>query len=275
MKTTNVNDLIFPVEMVENTEFECNSDYSHDIFGYINGIKTRLNCCSDRYELVPNAEIFLPIRETLMENGFTIEEQYEIINNARFYADYTIKNMSVEVGNSGDVIFPVLKVQHSYNGLTKYKITFGFFRFICTNGLVVPVSGKEQFNLSVVGKHTAKLNQSIGKLFDKVNYFVDNSTQIVKPFQDFSGRSVENVGERIIEVLTANKITLVENKVFSTLNSIKETLGKEADMLNVKPNDWLIYNAINQYIFSDRTIASPEIRQANDQNVFQYMATHF
>ena len=47
--------MLFPVEKVKNTDYNCNSDYSHDIFAYpiIKGepTKTRVNACSDRMNL--------------------------------------------------------------------------------------------------------------------------------------------------------------------------------------------------------------------------------
>lgn len=51
LKSCSLNDILFPVENVKQTDFACNSDYTNDIFGYLGGntelgimgVKTRLN----------------------------------------------------------------------------------------------------------------------------------------------------------------------------------------------------------------------------------------
>lgn len=277
--TNNLNDLIFHVEKIECQDFACNSDYAYDVFGYPNGIKTRLNCCSDRYELIPNAEVFNPVRDLLMDKGIKFDEEYQVFNNSRFYGKYRMMDFAHDMGN-GDVIFPEMKVNHSYNGLTKYQITFGYFRLVCTNGLIIPVAEKSEFNLKITGKHTAKINKSLSELFEKVQVFTNQGSEVIQGFKDLSGHAVLNVGERIIEVMNATKLPIVENSNFNSIAYVTEIVEREAAKFNAndgkKVNDWLIYNGINQLINNnDRNSYVPESREKSDRAVYEFLANHF
>lgn len=259
--------------MIENREFACNSNCAYDVFGYPQGVKTRLNTCSDRYNLVSNESVIVPMRNMLLDkaSGLKVKEEYQIINNAQFYGKYIIDVPNLKIGSNDDlkVIFGFNK---SYNGLTPYELWGGLFRQVCSNGLCVPYGEKNEYSLSIKGKHTEKLNSKLDELYERIHLFINNAPKIIQPFIEMSGISVPNYGDRIIEVLGANGIALVQNQKFSTLTNIKETVETEASKLQIKPNDWIIYNAINQYIFDeDRVKVVPEIRRDSDQKVLNFM----
>jgi Domain of unknown function (DUF932) len=274
LKFCSLNDLLFKAEMVKQTDFDCNSDYAYDIFGYLGKeqIKTRLNSCSERYELVLNQDIFPPVRQMLLEKGISFDEKYMHLNNARFYANYVINDMPYKIAGTNDEIKPMLNVQHSYNGLTKYMITFGYYRIVCTNGLTIPVKEKDNFNLAVIGKHTSSIKETVNKLFNVVELFVQGSNYLVN-FNYMADRAVINLDDRIKEVMSFAKINVTENKNFDTLDYIGGIVKKEAENLyNGRVNDFLVYNGINQYINDNNlNIKSPEVRAEADKKVLQYM----
>lgn len=180
---------------------------------------------------------------------------------------------------TNDTINPLLRITHSYNGLVKYKIIFGYFRFICSNGLVIAVEQMKAFNLVIIGKHTASILGSIEKLDKTLKNFVANADAIINSitakYELLGGRWVAKVEDRITEVLKANKITAVDNNNFNTLNFIMDKVMNEANNstlgYNGSVNDWLIYNGINQYLYSDRNIVVPNLRMEKDSKVFEYM----
>jgi hypothetical protein len=277
-----LNDILFPVEMVEQTSFACNSDYQYDIFGYLNGdankgiipVKTRLNSCSNRYELVPNADIFPPVRVILQSKEINFEETYMHLNNARFYAEYKIMDNPYLVGgNPNDKIFPMLKVQHSYNGMTKYMINFGYYRLVCTNGLTIPVKEKDEFNIAITGKHTSSIQNSLLKLREVINVFVEQGNKYLVNFDSMTDRAITNIDDRIEEVMNAAKISLIDNKNLNTIQYVKTIVDKESmDLYGGVTNDWLIYNAINQYVNDNKmNVKTPEVRSEIDKKVLQYM----
>jgi hypothetical protein len=275
-----LNDILFPVEMIEQTEFACNSDYSHDIFGYIGGdiekgimpVKTRLNSCSDRYVLIPNAEIFLPIRQTLIDKGIKFEETYMHLNNARFYAEYKIMDNPYKVAGTNDLIYPMLRVQHSYNGLTKYVINFGYYRLVCSNGLTIPVKEMIEFNINKSGKHTDSIHTSLAELSNKIDKFIELKDQFVVNFNHMADRVITNIEDRVTEVMAAAKFSLGNNKK-ETMAYISTIVNREAvDLYGGVTNDFLIYNAINAYINDNsQNVKAPEVRNEMDRKVMEIM----
>lgn len=277
----NLNDLTFPVELRDNQR-KTNREYSKVVTGVIDGEEVDLNYCSPVYQLVPNSDIFPKVENILKAKGIKFSVQYSHTQNARFYGNFIIEDprFAYVMENSNDMIKFVWNFQHSYNGLTKYMGVAGFYRLICTNGLIVPVREMKEFNLVVQGKHTASILNSL-KEFSGIMENISNNlgvvkTSIVQKYEMLGGREVTNVQDRIKEVLAASKITAVENSKFNTVNDITSRILKEANDnglgYNGRVNDWLVYNGINQYIHDDdRNIAAPEKRRDTDSKVLEYM----
>ena len=264
------------VETIQSTEKELIKiiDYSK---------KLRVNSCSSRYELIPNSDIFPAIEQVLLSNGIKFRAVYKMINFARFYVEYIIEDerFAYEIGN-GDIVQPVIKVQHSYNGLTKYSITVGYFRLVCTNGLVIAVEDMKQFNLNIVGKHTANIKNSLNRLESALNMFRENSKVlqiITSKYKTLNAAKVVNndLKEAIKLTLEKSGIALNESKNLNTVDNVYLRITKELNehkelQFNGTFTNWHVYNGINSYIYDDlENIATPEIRVTSDQNVFELL----
>ena len=276
-----IEDILFPVE-VRNEEMPSNKEYSKRVVGQINGGDFLLNQCSNIYKLIANADIFPNIEAVLDANGIEYEVTYRHINHVRFYADYIItdKRYAYTMKGTSDKIMPMLRVQHSYNGLTKYRIIFGYYRLVCSNGATIAVAEMKRFNLVIVGKHTEAIKRSFDKLNEMLVYFSNNANLIVgaitEKYESLGGRWVAKPEDRVKEVLEATKITIVDNSKFNTLNDIMSRISVESNKsglgYNGRVNDWLIYNGINQYLNdNNRNIATPEVRMQKDSKVLEYM----
>lgn len=277
-------DLFFPVEL-RKEEMPSNKEYSMKVVGQINGSDFLLNQCSDVYTLVENENIFPKIEDALNVAGIEFEVSYRHINHVRFYADYKItdERYAYNMHNTNDFICPMISVQHSYNGLTKYKIVFGYFRFVCTNGMTVPVAEMNQFNLVIVGKHTDSIEGSFKRLESMLEYFVNDAelilNSITAKYEAMNQKvfhSETSFKERLEEVLEASKITMVDNNKFNTVNDILDRIETEANDKHLgykgQVTDFLIYNGINQYLNdNDRNIMTPEVRMEKDSKVLEYM----
>ena len=276
-----LNDILFPVELINNPR-TTNSEYSKVVTGVINGVEMDLNYCSPVYELIKNDGIFPNIKSVLDNNNIEHTVEYSHTNNVRFYANYRITDnrYKYELKNTNDFIEPLLRVQHSYNGLTKYRIQFGYFRLICSNGMVIPIEEMKQFNLNIDGKHTESIKKSFFQLDHILKNFVLNAGQITeaitKKYELLGGREVTNIEDRVKEVLNFVKITAVDNNKLNTLNYITNVIKNESTSeklnYNGKVTDFLIYNGINQYINDNSlNIAAPEKRIETDSKIFEYM----
>lgn len=274
-------ELCFPVELIDNPN-KTNQEYSKVVRGVIDGEEIDLNYCSPRYELVPNEMIFPKVEEILNDHKIPFTVNYSHTNNARFYGSYTIEDprFSYKMLGTNDVIKFIWNFQHSYNGLTKYKGIAGFYRLVCSNGLVVPIEELKEYNLVVQGKHTSSILHSLeqfSNILVKVVTDIEKvKTSIVGKYEILGERWRTKPESRIEEVLTACKIAVIDNSKFNTLNEIMNTISSEANNVglgyNGKINDWLIYNGINRYIHNDnRNIAAPEKRRETDSTVLEYM----
>jgi hypothetical protein len=275
-ETTGLDYILFEVE-VRDEIMPSNKEYSKRVVGQINGGDFLLNQCSDVYKLVKNADVFPNIEKVLESNDIEFEVEYKHIKHVRFYADYKItdKEFAYSVNGTNDVIMPMLRVQHSYNGLTKYRIMFGYFRMICTNGLTIPVAEMNEFNLVIIGKHTEQIVHSFAELDVMLVNFGLNAKTITKAITDkyeiLARKTVTNTEARVREVLEAVKIAVVENNKFNTINYILARIDAESMTLGCTVNDWLVYNAINAYIFDERNVSVPEKRMELDSKMFEYI----
>lgn len=276
-----IEDLLFPVEMIDNPR-KTNKEYSKVVTGIVKGEEMDLNYCSDVYKLVKNEDVFPNIEQVLFNNGIDFDVEYKHINNVRFYADYKITDERYKYTMKGtnDGIMPMIRVHHSYNGLTKYKIIFGYFRLVCSNGLVLPVEEMNEYNLFIDGKHTEVIVHSFEMLNAILLRFTNEAKQITEKitakYEVLGDNWVENIEDRIEEVMNASKLNIVENSKYSTMNDIVSRIMNEANLPNLgyngRVNDFLIYNGINSYINDDGVnIVAPEKRLENDSKVLEYM----
>lgn len=281
MVSVGLQDLLFDVELNDNPR-TTNSEHSKVVTGIIDGEEMDLNYCSPRYELVPNASIFPEIESILNGGNIAFNVTYSHIANVRFYADYRItdKRFAYNMDGTTDLIYPMIRVRHSYNGMTKYAITFGYFRLVCSNGLVIPVQEMNEYNLHITGKHTTSILGSIDQLRSRLQKFVENEgnvvTRILNKYEVLGGHWIADPQKRVEEVLGANGISMVDNAKKNTVNDIINRVVEESNKVglgyNGRVNDWLLYNGINAYLNDDTlNISAPEKRAEKDSKVFEYM----
>ena len=279
-----IDELLFPVEFRINPR-KTNKEYSRVVTGILEGEEWDLNYCSNVYRLIPNADIFPNIEAILDANEIEYTVVYHHVNHVRFYADYQITDSryGYTMKGTSDTIQPMIRVQHSYNGLTKYRIIVGYFRLVCENGAVVAVEEMKNFNLVIGGKHTLAIEHSFKELNELLVRFSNEADTICEAittkYESLGGRWVAKPEDRLKEVLEASKIIIVENNKFNTLNDIMGRIRLEADGkakwdmgYKGRVNDWLIYNGINQYLNDNsRNIMTPEVRMEKDSKVLEYM----
>lgn len=262
-----LNSIFFPVSLIETnllTGMEANPDCLNSIVGVIDGKQRILGTCGERYNLVTNEEIFTPIMQKLA--GFDHNVSVKTRNNSGFEVKFNIldKKLATNVGNSKDLIFPQISVNRSYDSSSKYSINAGFFRLICSNGLTIPVAGKEHF--SYKGKHTEKLNFTIEKMFDVIDSIIESSNKTSKKYDVLYDTKVSNFAERVEIVMEATNIKKGMDDVLATIRTEMAQLGETI------ANDWLIYNGINRLIFDDnKNVKTDEVRKELDKKVLDFM----
>jgi len=275
-------DMCFPVRLLTE-KMNCNKEYSKFVVGLVDGSLKKLNQMSDVYSLVACKEIFPEIEKIFNEFNMKFNVEYSELNNVKFYGDYILEDSSLNYVMKGtnDVIRPILRINHSYNGTSRYSFIFGYFRLVCSNGLVIPVEEMKEFNLSIRGKHTKdSIVTDLEKLKSTLEYFVRNyktiNNAITEKYEILGKRTITDAPERIEQILEACSINAITTSKFNTVNYVMAKISEEANSTSLgyggRITDWLIYNAINQYLNdSDRNIMSPVVRAEKDKKVFEYM----
>ena len=286
----NINSLCFPVHRVDNPEW-VNKKHQKIIVALMpdpnNPKKNKrklLNYASSVYGLIPNSAIFPQIENVLNASNIAYNVTYKHVDNVEFYVDYRITDSRYtwKIEGTNDEIQMIISVQHSYDSSKKFKIFIGWFRFICNNGLVSPVKELEQYNMVMVVKHSTvvhKVHENINKLLLKIhNEAEDIITLVSRKFKTLADAVVtpDNFDKMLEQTLKAAGINAISNKNFNTYENIKNRAIAEANhpTLGYKGtlNEWLVYNAINQYINDDTlNVTNPETRRENDSKVLEYL----
>jgi hypothetical protein len=281
MQQCDLKDLLYPVKVIDNPIF-ANSENCKLVMGQLNGKGFFINACSDTYELVENAEIFPRINSILNSHNIKYDVDYFQVDNVRFHVHYKITDPRYlyMIKNTSDKISPMLFVQHSYNGMVKYQIMFGYYRLVCENGLIIAIEEMKQFNLCLTGKHTKSIQDSLKKLNELMVIFADNAKDmtiaLTEKYEKLAMNWITQPQLRITYILKSLKIGMIENSKFSTtMDILRRVLGEANNPTlgyNGRVNDWLIYNGINQYLNDNRlNNTPPEKRRETDSKVFEYM----
>lgn len=264
--TNDFQQINFPVQKMQSP-IESISPVACDILVYPFGLDNpiRVNAVSENYQLVPNNEVFGAIRETVIGAGIEFVEKFTMYNYSRFEMEMIFPRHYFYMPN-GDLVFLKASSINSYSSVANHSLSFGLYRPVCTNGLTVPV---KDYSLDFSGKHTKKLGSSLSGLTDALVKFLNSPADLKSSLDVLSNRIVkpELVQPRIEMLLKAIDVVNVENSKFNTIESIVNKINSEKTALKINDtNDWLIYNAINGYIYNnERNSFVSEKRQKMDR----------
>lgn len=273
VKCKSRDEFFFPVEKVLTSDLmeglETTSENEYSIVGAIEpGKKKLLYTCSKIYNLVSNAELFLPIEKALISKGIKFNVVYSHIAHQKFYADYILEDSVMFINSPDDTIKPKFQIQHSYDGGLKLSITFGIFRLVCSNGLTIPMKGTERLRFNMSAKHTDGMNLVVTGFMKHLKKFMYawNNKAITSNFVDMSGKVILSVKDRIAEVANA---TNFPKRLLLDTEAIVE---RERTMLGYEnANEWLIYNALNEVLFSTKSIMQIQDKNIVDEKVLNHM----
>lgn len=263
-----MTDIYFPVEkvLVEDIMpgYEHPSGINHAIVVTLpDGVKRVVQYCSALYYLVPNQSI-IPAFEHEISRFFKVEKTIKMNRWARFFIDFVLKDKAV-VMNSGDTVFPRIQLINSYDGSIRYHFMAGYYRLICSNGLMVPAG----FVKEISSMHTPKLGEetSFEKVMQMASEFLAETVEITEVYKELQDQLTPDWMMRIEEV--------VEETTFpvSLQEDVTDRMGTELELFTeVKPNDWLVYNAFNyQLNHNEELKAKQSKKDGMDQEVLGYL----
>lgn len=210
-----------------------------------------VNVVSDNYGFLPNEMFFTQIEEKLINSD--IEFQVSAINNKNrsFKVDYILNDdYATSIGSENDKIVPLMSFVNSYDGSNKTSGTFGLYRQVCSNGLMV-ADTEVGFSYKHTGNQLKIVMPEIDKLietFTKTEYF-----ELQNKFKVMANKKISNVEAFVQRVCKSTKLfnfetTGKEPEITAKAKEVMSIISREMSTLSVEPNMWLGYNAFNEII---------------------------
>ena len=265
--------LLYPVEKVSLanllTDYSFNPQQAFAIVVDTPKGKKIVNTCSKQYHLVPNREIIEPLVESL--EGYNIDFNVTNSKDSRFSLDVLLHDIQVTVGKK-DPIIAKLRMYNSYDGRLKFQFHMGFFRLICSNGMVVPLEGFEDKNILLKMRHMPSLGNYVEKnaIIDMVENFKQYAKDFTQPLIELNKSKVGNIEERVKAVIENTKFP--SRKVEDVMERIEIEMGElKTDIAT----DWLIYNGFNYQLNHNSEIKTEAAKKEKiDQQVISYLLKH-
>lgn len=192
--------------------------------------------------MVPNREIF-PILEQEMEKFGLTEIHRSVVDNSTFFVDYDFvgKDKKIRIAK-GDVIFPRISIENSYNSRYLFKINAAFMRQVCSNGLCLPIDEDSNFG-AILSHSKGNIDKIVAESIEGINNFFANAKNIAKEYEllmDYKVAS-NNIEDCVQSILKK------AGNLLSCKDQIVERIKKENEM-GIEVSMFSIYNGINYFL---------------------------
>lgn len=270
MKTINSN--VYPnvakLELSQISDYSGVGKCSHVILS--NG--KVVQACSSTYGLLKNEAFFKPFEEKMTSEGITFQAVYKNVEDCQFTADYILEG-ELSVKTRQDVIQPKIRLINSYDGSCKTMGFLGFYRQICSNGLHA-LKYEVDFKLKHTEGNIALALPSLRDMLEK--YQATEGVKIVRRFQVLAEMAVpasdlQDFVKGVINSTGLFKFEKSDKNPEPSLNSqfVLDVVARESASLQTVPNRWLVYNALNEWLFNDARNSKPEaVRTDIDAKLF-------
>ena len=184
---------------------------------------------SNKYTFVPTMDIL----ENFQAEGWNIFSAKQTGRSQ--YATHEIRLRNGELPAVGDSLIEAV-IRNSHNGLTTFSVSSGLHRLVCSNGLTVPTSLAEQFNI----RHQ---NFDVGEVRRLTDSFASRLPIIQESLVKMENREL-TIDEKVGFVKGAAAIRWKEGKMPSTM-SIEEILNPMRDG-DVGDSLWKVFNVVQE-----------------------------
>lgn len=243
-----VEALNFPVSLRDNTVTDNDGKFIRGIGKQVFREDRNVSIAnvSDTYGLLKHGACLSPILSALDGMDFTMQKYY-MDHDGRRVMVKALSKQSWNVGkleNGGDdVVRMTLMLSNSYDRTSSLRINVGFFRVICSNGLVI---NHESFKgLNVQAKIVHSQNQV--KKFDVValgNSVARLYQAAEKQVEDWRKMKETTFSKKAFESIKLNVLTPVvgERNLDKVTDLVTSGTGQ-----NGKLTLWAVYNAVTEH----------------------------
>lgn len=222
-----------------------------------------VNFCSEKYNLVPNQQVFQPIIE-LFQGKFKVDVQAKLIKGGAITRmDLVLRDSKVKM-EGVDSLHPKMSFYNSYDGSMKFQMTAAIYRQVCSNGLCLP----DGAGIHIKGLHTDNLEKLINPeyLLDSANDIVHRFEEAIYPYRELEAQKVRRgIEDRVVDV--------IEDTEFPGLyrESIVDRIRMEMEKNKVAIcNDYYIYNGFN-YQLNHEMDLKPQKEHSLDKQVLDHL----
>lgn len=257
-KHQQLDDILFPVVKVPTNEFLGMHNWAENMSNaiYLLDQNKIVQICGSSYKLVDNEYLLGTIYDRLLstfgQNGFTTKVESE--DDRRFFVKFIIEDRRFELVK-GDDLCPVIEVHNSYDGSVKQKIGLGYYRVICTNGLMAftETFGSVKKHSTGIGVVNIKpILEQLDKLDERIDRFKRLTEREIDPWEY----------DIIMKDLQSEKVDYPKKLVETAL----EVINRETNQFG-ETNGWLLYNGFNNALYHSDMKMSPVDREKIDRRV--------
>jgi hypothetical protein len=199
---------------------------------------------SQKYQHIPTAQIV----EDLKQLGFQPVQANEIkAKTGKGFQKHLIRFQNPELVTPDGIV--ELLLTNSHDARNAFQIRIGIYRFICSNGLVVPATEFENIRMRHTGYSFEDLRTMINDIISKIPDLVKRiatmqQTELTEQQQQELARAAANVRwknlkaeDSVDSLLTVNRTEDSGNDLWSVFNRIQENMlrgGVEVKKRKVK-----------------------------------------
>jgi hypothetical protein len=248
---TNENEVI-DLEVVETLMTPVDFEVSMERLHLANGTQTPafatvrkdngkvLGVVGERYTPLQNSVLFSQVETLFKNSGHRYENHgFKVIDGGRqVKANFRFPDITLFAGSQECAL--TIAVQNSFDGSLKVAFDVGFFRFICSNGVKIPLF--KGSTVSLMKKHTASLNLDFAQhaLTESVNQ-IGEARNI---FTEWTRTPLtQGEGHKVLNGLVTHKA--MTQRLAEGVREIwdKPTYREDADR-----NVWNLYNSVTEHL---------------------------
>jgi hypothetical protein len=282
--------IFFPVEKVpsasimQNPDMEFNSDNAYAIVATwpaelkpasnVPLPKQRqktLNFCSDVYQLILNQDVLEPLIPVLEQKFKSLEIIVSNDKDAQFGVRVSPAPESLQ--KMTEVIVPLVTFTNSYDGKLLAQATGGMVRYLVDDkGNVFQTFSTYLKGLSFVYKfkHNNEGIYTMLELSEKIDQYLAEFHKVTDLIEGMKQITVKTAGlEKFLR-------KMADGTIFP-LKELEETIERihyESMLLDVEPNLWTVYNAMNYITENTEAALTQKHRMDVNAKVFINMVEH-
>ena len=187
------------------------------------------NKLSDKYVFVPTDQVI----EYFDREGWEISDVSQ--TGRGIHATHQLKFRHGQLPAVGDTLVEAI-VRNSHNGMSTFSVSAGLHRLCCSNGLTVPTSVAEKFNVRHSGfelddvkrlmdgfsKKLPIIQGSVGRMMER-ELTIDEQIQYVQKASKirWAEGSIPS-DSQLVDILTPNRVEDNKNDLWTTFNVVQE-----------------------------------------------------